>query len=81
MYYIALCAHDDTSLPDVDGRLWLFDDHEESVYQHYHTEIKRHIAAGGIIADLQKEIAELKNRPDSPVVSQPSWWQRFLGKS
>ena len=81
MYYIALCAHDDASLPDVDKRLWLFDDHEESVYQHYHTEIKRHIAAGGIIAALQKEIAELKNRPDSPDVSQPSWWQRFLGKS
>jgi len=81
MYYIALCAGDEASLPDVDERLWLFDDHGESVYQHYHSEIKRHIAAGGIIADLQKEIAELKNRPDSPDVSQPSWWQRFLGKS
>jgi len=80
MYYIALCAGDEASLPDVDERLWLFDDHGESVYQHYHSEIKRHIAAGGIIADLQKEIAELKNRPDSPDVSQPSWWQRFLGK-
>ena len=81
MYYIALCAHDEASLPNVDGRLWLFDDREQSVYQHYHSEIKRHIAAGGIIADLQKEIAELKNRSDSPEVSQPSWWQRFLGKS
>ena len=86
MYYIALCAHDEASLPNVDGRLWLFDDHEQSVYQHYQSEIKRHIAAGGIIADLQKEIAELKNRSDlpevsPPAVSQQSWWQRFLGKS
>jgi SAM-dependent methyltransferase len=86
MYYIALCANDEASLPNVDGHLWLFDDHEQSVYQHYQSEIKRHIAAGGIIADLQKEIADLKNRSDSPAVSPPavsqqSWWQRFLGKS
>ena len=81
MYYIALCAHDEASLPNVDERLWLFDDREQSVYQHYHTEIKRHIAAGGIIADLQKEIAGLRNRSDTPEVSQPSWWQRLLGKS
>ena len=81
MYYIALCANDEASLPNVDGRLCLFDDHEQSVYQHYQSEIKRHIAAGGIIADLQKEIAELKNRSDSPAVSQQSWWQRFFGKS
>jgi hypothetical protein len=81
MYYIALCANDEASLPNVDGRLCLFDDHEQSVYQHYQSEIKRHIAAGGIIADLQKEIAELKSRSDSPAVSQQSWWQRFLGKS
>jgi len=81
MYFIALCAAEKAALPNVDGHLWLFDDREESVYQHYHGEIRRHIAAGGIIADLEKEIAELKNRSDPPSVSRPSWWQRFLGKS
>ena len=50
MYYIALCAAEKTCLPDADGSLWLFDDLEQSVYQHYNNEIRRHIAAGGIIA-------------------------------
>ena len=81
MYFIALCAADNSHLPDVDGRLWLFDDQEESVYQHYHSEIKRHMAAGGIIAGLEKEIAELKNRSDQPLPSRTTWWRRLLGKS
>jgi len=80
MYYIALCVKDEASLPDVQGRLWLFDDHDESVYQHYQEEIRRHIAAGGIIARLEKEIAELKSQSDPPVPQSSSWWRRFIGK-
>lgn len=72
MYFIALCAADQACLPDTAGTVWLFDDHEESVYQHYYDEIKRHIAAGGIIAGLEKDIARLK---------KGSWWRRFLGKT
>jgi len=79
MYFIALCGADQSCLPDVDGHLWLFDDHEESVYQHYQTEIKRHIAAGGIIAGLEKDIDELKNRSDLSKAVRRSWWRRFLG--
>jgi hypothetical protein len=78
MYFIALCAAEPASLPDVTGQLWLFDDLDESVYQHYHSEIKRHIAAGHIIAGLQKEIEDLKNQAARP---KGSWWQRFLGKT
>jgi 2-polyprenyl-3-methyl-5-hydroxy-6-metoxy-1,4-benzoquinol methylase len=81
IYYIALCAADTASLPDVDGCLWLFDDDEESVYQHYHSEIKRHIAAGGIIAGLEKEIAELRGKPAQPVPPRNSWWRRLVGKA
>jgi SAM-dependent methyltransferase len=80
MYYIALCAQDETSLPDVQGQLWLFDDRDESVYQHYHEEIRRHIAAGGIIARLEKEIAELKSRSGLSVPQSSSWWRRLIGK-
>lgn len=78
MYYIALCANDFAALPDVEGCLWLFDDLEESVYQHYHSEVRRHIAAGGIIARLQEENRILKDqaRPE-----RASWWQRFLRKT
>jgi len=81
MYFIALCAADKSGLPDVDGHLWLFDDREESVYQHYHDEIRRHIAAGGIIAGLEKEISEMRNRSDFPVVPRRPWWRRFFDKT
>jgi SAM-dependent methyltransferase len=81
MYFIALCAAEPADLPDVDGRLWLFDDHEESVYQHYHHEIRRHIAAGGIIARLEEELAALRDRAESPVPQKLPWWRRLLGKS
>ena len=81
MYFIALCAADQTKLPDVDEQLWLFDDREESVYQHYHGEIKRNMAAGGIIAGLEKEIETLRNQAEKTAAPQLSWWQRLLGKT
>ena len=96
MYFIALCAADEAGLPDTNGRLWLFDDREESVYQHYHGEIKRNMDAGGIIAALEKEIETLKSpaerpqaertRDDQPRIEQLAprrvpWWQRWFGKT
>ncbi len=81
MYFIALCAAEQANLPNVDGQMWLFDDREESVYQHYHGEIKRNMAAGGIIAGLEKEIEELKNQAEQAVPPRSSWWQRLLGKA
>ena len=80
MYFIALCAADDLYLPDVDGCVWLFDDLEESVYQHYHGEIKRNMAAGGIIAGLEKEIEVLKEKLKQTPPPRPGWWRRSLGK-
>ena len=72
MYFIALCAAGQIDLPKLDGNVWLFDDFEESVYQHYYGEIRRNMAAGGIIAGLEKQIEQLKSRleqatSDSPV--------------
>ena len=81
MYFIALCAADSNCLPDVEGQMWLFDDEEESVYQHYYNEIRLHIAAGGIIAGLEKEIVELKRQSEQARSLQKPWWRRFLGKS
>lgn len=79
MYFIALCAAEQACLPDTDGQMWLFDDHEESVYQHYYEEVRRHIAAGGIIADLQNEIKALKTQlAETDSVKQP-WWRRLTG--
>jgi SAM-dependent methyltransferase len=81
MYFIALCASAAAHLPRTDGKLWLFDDREESVYSHYHGEIKRNMAAGGIIAGLEEKIAELQKQPARAMSSGPSWWRRLLGKS
>lgn len=80
MYFIALCAAEQANLPETAGQLWLFDDHEESVYQHYHEEVRRHIAAGGIIADLQNEIKELKTQLAGTKVQKQPWWRRLAGK-
>ena len=81
MYFIALCAADPASLPDLDGQLWLFDDSEETVYQHYYGEIRRNMAAGGILAGLQEEIERLKTQLDQGLPVHDSWWRRFLRKT
>jgi ubiquinone/menaquinone biosynthesis C-methylase UbiE len=81
MYYIALCATEPGNLPATDGKLWLFDDAGESVYEHYHGEIKRNMAAGGIIAELEKRIEFLEKQSTTSSPPRPVWWQRLLGKS
>jgi len=81
MYYIALCAAEQAFLPEADGKLWLFDDADESVYQHYHGEIKRNMAAGGIIAGLEQKIAELEKANSEFQAAPKSWWQKLFSQS
>ena len=81
MYFIALCAADENALPVCAQRLWLFDDLEESVYQHYHGEIRKNMAAGGVIAGLENEIAELKSHAEKSLATRLTWWQRWFGKT
>jgi len=58
LYFIALCARDPRDLPDASrGLLSLFGDREQSVYRHYENEIRKNIAAGGVLADLQTRLA------------------------
>jgi SAM-dependent methyltransferase len=80
VYLMALCAADDTCLPKIGRGLSLFDDAAESVYEHYNDEIRKHMAAGKLLAEKDRELAELKsalegNQQDS------NWWGRLLGKS
>jgi len=94
MYFIGLCAESAENLPPANNQLWLFDDFEESVYRHYHDEIRHKIVAGGIITDLENQIHDLKQRLDKYQLveqrlteqqidqHQPrSWWQRLFSKS
>ncbi len=80
MYYIAVCASNKEALPVSHQQLWLFDDAEESVYQHYLGEIRRNMAAGAIIADRDREIEALKSRIDQQHKQEKRWWHRLLGK-
>ena len=77
MYFIALCAATDEYLPQVSGSLNLFDDHDETVYVHYHHEIRKNMKAGGILADRDEELESVKRKLSS---SLKPWWQRLFGK-
>ncbi len=81
MYFIALCSGKQASLPDSERRVWLFDDLEETVYQHYYGEIRRNMAAGGVIAGLEKEISQLKNQLEKLGKDKRPWWQRLMKKN
>lgn len=57
LYFIAVCSRRPLpALPD----LALFGDREESVYAHYNGEVRRNMAAGGRIAELEAEVARLR---------------------
>lgn len=58
LYFIALAAASAESLPDAAG-LSLFTDRAESVYQHYNDEVGKHIRAGELLAEREREIARL----------------------
>lgn len=63
LYFIAVCSR--TPLPDLPD-LALFGDREESVYQHYNGEVRRNMAAGGRIAELEAEVAALRAQLAQP---------------
>lgn len=63
IYYIAVCSKQ--PLPaGLLPALSLFGDREESVYSHYNHEIRKNMAAGARIAELEAEIARLREVPD-----------------
>ncbi len=72
MYYLAVCSQQ--ALPRLPN-LHLFGDSAESVYEHYNDEVRKGIAAGHRIAELEQRITGLERQPEPP---RP-WWRRFLG--
>lgn len=59
LYYLAACAQDAGVLDGLPG-LHLFGDRDESVYAHYNDEIRKGIAAGHRILELERELAEAR---------------------
>jgi SAM-dependent methyltransferase len=86
LYFIAVCSRQPLSF-DLPG-VGLFGDREESVYQHYNGEVRKNMAAGARLAQLEAEVAalrrELENDKNAHSASdsappRTSWWRRLLG--
>jgi SAM-dependent methyltransferase len=80
LYFIAICARDDADLPRPGAGLQLFDDAAESVYAHYYEEIRKHIAAGKLLAEKERQLEELREI-EARARQRPPWWRRLLGGS
>lgn len=59
MYYVAVCAKRADALRDLPA-LSLFGDADESVYAHYNAEVRKNIAAGHRILELEAQLAALQ---------------------
>lgn len=59
LYYLAVCANNDQALTGL-PQLSLFGDAGESVYAHYNEEVRRHMAAGERLAQLERELDSTK---------------------
>jgi len=88
LYFIAVCSKHplaDASLP----ALSLFGDREESVYRHYNGEVRRNMAAGGRIAELEAELESARRERDQARAAHVErtqqrtamrpWWRRWFG--
>jgi SAM-dependent methyltransferase len=77
VYFIVLCAGREELLPEIDGRMWLFKDEEESVYRHYYHEIRKNMAAGKLLLEKDAEIEQLKQRlADADRPGRRRWFRR-----
>ena len=86
LYYIAVCARQAPGI-ELPG-LALFGDAEESVYAHYNHEIRQNMGAGRRIAELESELAALRQTAhgaadvqadaNGEVPPRRSGWRRWL---
>ena len=74
LYFVAACSR--RPLPGQLPALSLFGDAGESVYAHYNHEIRKNIAAGGRIAELEAEVERLRTRAGSASARDWRWWRR-----
>ncbi len=65
LYYIAACSNATGGLPpELDDSLSLFTDREESVYGHYNHEVRKNMAGGARILELEAEVEALTRERD-----------------
>ena len=88
MYFIAVCARNERAIPARLADLHLFGDRGETVYSHYHHEIRKNMQAGAVIAERDAQIAQLRsecerlaaalNATTHPAQARPSWLGRWF---
>jgi SAM-dependent methyltransferase len=80
IYFIAVCAK--RRLPDDLAALSFFGDRDESVYAHYNHEVRKNMAAGRRIAELEAEVERLRAAAAKPAAAASDdnprrpWWRR-----
>jgi hypothetical protein len=90
LYFIAVCAKRPVEL-DL-PQLALFGDGEESVYRHYNGEVRKNMAAGARIAELEAGLdaaarerdrlaAALEHATRNAVRPLRPWWRRWRGSA
>ncbi len=75
LYFLAAAAARADELPH-SPLLSLFGDQAETVYAHYHQEIRKHIRAGQLLAERDREIERLK-ADRSVQLPRIGWWHRL----
>ena len=86
LYFIAVCS----KRPPGPGlpQIALFGDSEESVYRHYNGEVRKNMAAGARIAELEAGLDTALRERDrlaaalehtATALPQRSWWRRWFG--
>ncbi|HET9484967.1 MAG TPA: class I SAM-dependent methyltransferase [Xanthomonadales bacterium] len=88
LYYVAVCAKRARALPaDLDALLHLFGDADESVYTHYNDEVRKHIRAGTLLAEMEQRMigaearataAEQRAAAAESRAAAP-WYRRLFG--
>lgn len=89
VYLLAVCANSIADLPAIDQALFLFDDAQQSVYQHYNHEIRHNLAALEVLRDLEARVESLqhelavarKSAAGQIADPQPSdWFSRLVNR-
>ena len=78
VYLLAFCAASENLLPAADFGLSLFDDADETVYEHYYHEIRKNMTAGTLLQQRDAEIERLKTELEQ---SARPFWKRLLGRN
>jgi len=81
MYFIVLCAASEGDMPSLRSGSWFFDDDDESVYAHYHHEIRKNMEAGAVLESMGAELEQLRaqlNQQVSDSRQSTPWWRRWF---